>query len=267
MENATVKGRVIALTHVMSSGIEVMPGGMPRAGGAYHAMDVAISGQPVTMSGQNVNVTSGNVQISGVVLISGRVDLATKIAGEDILNDVLKVVIASGYPVTISGSVVNISGAISGAVVNTSGQATIISGQQVRISGQETYFQSGAGNIRSSGQSITINQAQLKSGLQCVSGRQMLTDIITDVEASSPPSLWRVMIAVGNAGQLNAKIKNTDCVSGYSATSLNEGTDLTSGALYMFDVINQSGDKLNLTYNTSAPIQVLRIHEITAGTQ
>ena len=153
------------------------------------------------------------------------------------------------------------------ALSAASGQAAIISGQQVRISGQETYFQSGTGNIRSSGQSITINQAQLKSGLQCVSGRQMLTDIITDVEASSPPSLWRVMIAVGNAGQLNAKIKNTDCVSGYSATSLNEGTNLTSGALYMFDVINQSGDKLNLTYNTSAPIQVLRIHEITAGTQ
>ena len=92
MEKATDKGRVIALTQVKCSGIEVMPGGMPRAGGAYHAMDVAISGQPVTMSGQNVNVTSGNVQISGVVLISGRVDLATKIAGEDIENDVLKVV-------------------------------------------------------------------------------------------------------------------------------------------------------------------------------
>jgi hypothetical protein len=139
-----------------------------------------------------------------------------------------------------------------------------------KTSGQESYFQSGTGNIRSSGQSIVINAAQFKSGLHSISGRQLLTNILdTDIKASYPPSLWRIMIAIGNEGQLTAKVTNSGGTSGHEVqtVTLNEGTNLTSGSAYMFDIINQSGDEMNLQYNTSAPIHVARIQEITAGTQ
>ena len=279
MENVTVKGRVISLTQVMCSGIEVIPGGMPRAGGAYHAMDVAVSGQPMRLvSGTAVRTVSGSItNVSGnFVIMSGRVDLATKIAGEDLSGDVMKVVVMSTIPqeVRISGQAVIISGQIVRSRI--SGQAVVVSGQIVRTntSGNVAYFQSGTENIRHSGQGISINSAQFVSGLHGMSGRTLNQNIFAaDIRASYPPSMWRTQVAMGAAGQLTATIVNDGVgdggISGYSTqrVSLNDGVDLTSGALYIFDVINQSGDKFNLQYSVDSPVNVVRVHEITAGTQ
>ena len=293
MRNICTKGRVLSLVkHIGSGGVEVTP------------HDTWVSGYNVQM----VNIASG------------RISLATKLAGEDIAADIMKVVVmsgvalpvqVSGQPVKISGQPVKISGQtvqiagtvdvsvsnqpikisgqsirftdgfsavkISGQIVKISGQVIDISDQPVKISGQlvntsgnVSYFQSGTGNIRSSGQATTINAAQFKSGLHGISGRQLLTNILdSDIRASYPPSLWRIMLAVGNEGQLTARITNSGGISGHEVqtVTLNEGTDLKSGSAYIFDLINQSGDEMNLQYNTSAPVHVIRIQEITAGTQ
>jgi len=47
----------------------------------------------------------------------------------------------------------------------------------------------------------------------------------------------------------------------------NAGASLVANALYIFDMLVHSGDKVNFRYSVNATLLVLRVQEIGAATQ
>ena len=88
-----------------------------------------------------------------------------------------------------------------------------------------------------------------------------LTDALTP---SDYPVLFRVQVMLPAAGKFTAKIKK-------GATTLtshfNGGSNLAASCLYIFDLLVHTGDSVNFQSDQNQNGHLLRVQEITWGTQ
>ena len=127
-----------------------------------------------------------------------------------------------------------------------------MSGNIVQISGQ--FVNAAVSLSLSPATRVTIHDTALP-----VIGSSLIGGPLTP---NSPPCGFRTEVGFSVTGQLNAIIIN----SGDPQTLLlGAGIGLNPGALYIFDIIVNSGDTMDLTYSVSnGTIQVIRINEITS---
>lgn len=115
---------------------------------------------------------------------------------------------------------------------------------------------------------VTLNFSPTPlSTLQNVAQPAALVPILaTALVPVNTPTLFRVMVAMSNIGNLNAIITN----GGNTQTVLLNaagGPALAATGLYTFDILINAGDSVNFSYtNTGGFIQILRVQEIDAAT-
>lgn len=88
-------------------------------------------------------------------------------------------------------------------------------------------------------------------------------DILTsDITPSRAPSLFRIMIQVDAVCKFSAMVE----VGTTTHTLIfNGNSDLTAGALYMFDMLVHSGDSVNFQLDSSEKVDILRVQEIPSS--
>lgn len=88
--------------------------------------------------------------------------------------------------------------------------------------------------------------------------------LASDISPSDYPVLFRCQVMLPAAGKFTAKITK-------GATTLtshfNGGSDLTASCLYIFDLLVHSGDSVNFQSDQNQNGHLLRVQEITWGTQ
>lgn len=91
------------------------------------------------------------------------------------------------------------------------------------------------------------------------------TDILAaDITPARSPSLLRIMISVDAACLFSAEVLvGTTTYTVY----FNSGQDLVANALYMFDTLVHSGDSVNFQIDSAETVHLLRVQEISGGTQ
>jgi len=84
----------------------------------------------------------------------------------------------------------------------------------------------------------------------------------SDLEPTDTPTIFRIYACFDTAGVLT--VRRT---SGGTTVSeqLNSGNNLTANASYMFDIIVDSGETINLQYSVNATCLKLSIVEISSG--
>jgi len=81
---------------------------------------------------------------------------------------------------------------------------------------------------------------------------------------TNPPCLFRIMVSFDTAGVFKAVITRDTTAE---TVEFNAGASLVANALYIFDMLVHSGDKVNFQYSVNATLLVLRVQEIGAATQ
>lgn len=88
--------------------------------------------------------------------------------------------------------------------------------------------------------------------------------LAADIEPSDYPVLFRVQVMLPAAGKFTAKITN-------SSTTLtchfNGAANLVANAMYIFDLLIHDGDSVNFQSDQNQDGHMLRVQEITWGTQ
>jgi len=86
------------------------------------------------------------------------------------------------------------------------------------------------------------------------------TNILSsDITPTNSPATFRIYATFDTAGVLSVmRTRSSTTV----AEQLNGGSQLTAGAPYIFDIIVESGDSINLQYSVNATLLVLKIIEI-----
>lgn len=88
--------------------------------------------------------------------------------------------------------------------------------------------------------------------------------LAANISPSDYPVLFRVQVMLPAAGKFTAKIKKTTTTL---TCHFNGGADLTASALYIFDVLMQSGDSINFQSDQNQNGHLLRVQEIAWGVQ
>ena len=86
------------------------------------------------------------------------------------------------------------------------------------------------------------------------------TDILSaDITPSKSPSLFRIMIQVDAVTKFRAivEVDDTDYTLNFNGNS-----DLTAGAVYMFDMLVHEGDSVNFQIDSAETVDILRVQEI-----
>jgi len=81
---------------------------------------------------------------------------------------------------------------------------------------------------------------------------------------SDYPVLFRVQVMLPAAGKFTAKITKATVTM---TSHFNGGADLTASGLYIFDMLVHSGDSVNFQSDKDQNGHLLRVQEITWGTQ
>ncbi len=91
------------------------------------------------------------------------------------------------------------------------------------------------------------------------------TDFLaSNITPSDYPVLFRVQVMLPSAGKFTAKIKKSTTTL---TCHMNGGSDLTASCLYIFDLLVHSGDSVNFQSDQNQDGHLLRVQEITWGTQ
>ncbi len=91
------------------------------------------------------------------------------------------------------------------------------------------------------------------------------TDFLTSaISPSDYPVLFRVQVMLPSAGKFTAKIKKATTTL---TSHFNGGSNLTASCLYIFDLLVHSGDSVNFQSDQNQNGHLLRVQEITWGTQ
>lgn len=88
--------------------------------------------------------------------------------------------------------------------------------------------------------------------------------LASDIEASDPPCLFRIMVQLDTAAVFSAMV---DDGADEVTLQLNGGSQLSAGATYMFDILVHSGDSINFQADQNAKLDKLIVQEILWGTQ
>ena len=91
------------------------------------------------------------------------------------------------------------------------------------------------------------------------------TDFLTaNIEPSDSPVLFRCQVMLPVAAKFTAKIKKgTDTLTSH----FNGGANLAASCLYIFDLLVHTGDSVNFQSDQNQNGHLLRVQEITWGTQ
>lgn len=88
--------------------------------------------------------------------------------------------------------------------------------------------------------------------------------LATDITPSDPPCLFRIQIQVDTAAVFSAKV---DDGANEISLEFNGGSQLTAGALYIFDMLVHSGDEINFQVDQNAKLEQFIVQEILWATQ
>jgi len=84
----------------------------------------------------------------------------------------------------------------------------------------------------------------------------------SDLTPTYSPTIFRIHITDDTAGLLN--VKRTRGATTVTET-LNGGSNLASGCAYIFDIVVESGDSINLQYSTTGTVLVCKVMEVGAS--
>jgi len=88
--------------------------------------------------------------------------------------------------------------------------------------------------------------------------------LAANITPSDYPVLFRVQVMLPAAGKFTAKISDgTDVLTSH----FNGGSNLAASCLYIFDMLVHSGDSVNFQSDQNQNGHLLRVQEITWGTQ
>ncbi|MBA7591253.1 hypothetical protein ES708_33405 [subsurface metagenome] len=78
------------------------------------------------------------------------------------------------------------------------------------------------------------------------------------------PCLFRIMVCLGTAGVFSAMVTKADSTQ---QLKFNSASNLTADAVYIFDILVNSGDTVNFQHSATATLKVLRVQEIVGAVQ
>jgi len=88
--------------------------------------------------------------------------------------------------------------------------------------------------------------------------------LASDITPSDAPCLFRVMVQLDTAAVFSAMVSDG---SDEVTLQFNSGSQLTAGAIFMFDMLVHSGDLINFQADQNAKLEKLIVQEILWGTQ
>lgn len=81
---------------------------------------------------------------------------------------------------------------------------------------------------------------------------------------SFKPSLFRIMVCAQSAAKFKARITKSENTQ---TVIFNSDSDLVANAVYIFDLLIDTGDTVNFQFDTTLTMSVFRVQEIVAGAQ